>query len=88
MAKPINSPDYAQIEGTECERIEFDNNIGAKSVIDAFLTQKVGRKVKVEFPSSITELYKYYQSTNLLWSILVTYSDETKVNLISAERVS
>jgi len=88
MSKPANAPAYADLAGEECDRIAFDNTIGAYSTIDGFITQKVGRKVVMEAIDTVTDDFHYYQGASLLWTVRVVYTDTTKNFLLSAERTA
>jgi hypothetical protein len=60
-----------------------------KSITTAgFLVGKVGHKIQYNSVTSSSERYDYYDGANLLYSILITYTDSTKSQLSSAERVA
>lgn len=62
-----------------------DNSI----TVGGFVNGRIGNKIVVAYPSSSTETYSYYQNTSeLLLTILVTYTDSTKLSLSSVERTA
>lgn len=63
-------------------------NVSDKSITTAgFLVGKVGHRVVKTDVDDVTEDYSYYDGLNLLYTIRVAYTDNTKANFASAERV-
>lgn len=59
-----------------------------KSITTAgFLVGKQGHKVERTLVDDTTEDYSYYDGANLLYVIRITYTDSTKAEFASAERV-
>lgn len=54
--------------------------------LNGWLWQRVGRKIEATYPTNVTELYTFLQDSVEHYRILVTYTDSTKSNLLSAER--
>lgn len=67
------------------------NDVDASLTTNGFLVGKVGHKVTLAIEtttiSNDTELYSFYDSDTLLYQIKLIYTDDTKAQLISAERV-
>lgn len=68
------------------------NDVDASLTTNGFLVGKVGHKVTLEIQTTTvtndTELYSFFDNTELLYQIKLIYTDGTKSLLISAERVS
>jgi len=75
------------IDGDRALRGAF-NAEGRTLGVDGFVVGKVGHKIEVAYPSATTETFSYYDEELLLCAIEVTYSDSTKENLISVERIA
>lgn len=52
-----------------------------------FLTGKIGHKIEKVNVNATTEDYSYYDDTTLLYTLRITYTDATKGEFLSAERV-
>ncbi len=79
--KPISQEDF---ENTL--RYSYNSQEGSLSV-NGFLVGKVGRKVDVS-TTSTTDTFSFSENGNLLYTILLTYTDSTKNQLLSAERTA
>lgn len=68
------------------------NDVDASLTTNGFLVGKVGHKVTLNIQTTTvtndTELYSFFDNTELLYQIKLIYTDGTKSLLISAERVS
>lgn len=68
------------------------NDVDASLTTNGFLVGKVGHKVTLDIQTTSvtndTELYSFFDNTELLYQIKLIYTDETKALLISAERVA
>lgn len=68
------------------------NDVDASLTTNGFLVGKVGHKVTLDIQTTTvindTELYSFFDNTELLYQIKLIYTDETKAILISAERVA
>lgn len=62
------------------------NKENATVAVDGFIVGKVGRKVVRSDISSTIEDYSFYDSTTLLYTIRITYTDSTKTTLNQVER--
>lgn len=59
----------------------------AVTLEDGLLAGVTYTKILVEYPTPITELYKYYNGASLEGQVLLTYTSSTKADLSSAERL-
>lgn len=63
-------------------------NYADKSITTAgFLVGKVGHKVERTLVNDTTEDYSYYDESSLLYTIRITYTDASRGELLSAERI-
>lgn len=54
-----------------------------------FLTAKIGNKIIKTLPSSTQDQFSYYDSDNqLLYTILITYTDVSKSDISTVERTA
>ena len=57
--------------------------------VDGFLSGDIGRKIIVTTPSTAVEVYSFYENqTTLMYAYTITYTDNTKATLLSAERTA
>lgn len=81
-SKPMSSNDMEQT-------LKFAFNEEEKSIsVGSFITGKVGHKIEVAVVSPTVDDFQYYDGATLLQTIRVTYTDNTKANFVSAERVN
>ena len=59
----------------------------AVTLEDGLLAGVTYNKIIVEYPSTSTELYKYYNGATLTGQVLLTYTSATKADLSIAERL-
>jgi len=64
------------------------NDSDKSYTVSGFVSAKVGHKVLVTYPSASTEQYEFLDVSTSLYTILLTYTDGTKTNLLSAERTA
>ena len=64
------------------------NDVNASITTDGFLTGKIGRKIEMASPDSVTEVYSFMEDGVMLYEITVIYTDSTKETLVSAERTA
>lgn len=68
------------------------NDVDASLTTNGFLVGKVGHKVTLDIQTTTvtndTEVYSFFDNSELLYQIKLIYTDETKATLISAERVA
>lgn len=65
------------------------NEAGDTLGVEGFLAGDIGRKIVVSNPSSTVDVYSFYQNqTTLLYAYTITYTDNTKATLLSAERTA
>lgn len=69
-------------------RAAYDDESQSIRVDSGFLLYAPGRKIEVEYVDSVTERYHHKEDGTLKYTIEVIYSDSTKENLVSAERVA
>lgn len=62
------------------------NKENATVAVDGFIVGKVGRKVVRSDITSSSEDYSFYDSTTLLYTIRITYTDSSKSTLSQVER--
>ena len=84
--KPPTKLDYEQaIQGSF-------NDMNSTLSVDGFIVGKVGHRIVKTNPSSVAEDYSFYDKVNgsdvLLYTIRVTYTDSTKQDLSSVERIA
>ena len=63
------------------------NDEDSTLTVNGFLVGKVGRKVEVT-SGSTTDSFAFTENGNALYTILITYTDNTKATLLSAERTA
>lgn len=68
------------------------NDVDATLSTNGFLVGKIGRKVIVTVSTTTTandtETYAFSESGTALYSLKLIYTDGTRANLLSAERIS
>lgn len=87
ITKPISSRDAPQVLKS------VYNGIDASLTTSGFLTSKVGNKVTVTITttsiSNDTEVYNFYQNTNvLLYTLTIVYTGTSRTQMLSAERTA
>jgi len=84
--KPLSHLDYEQTMQSSY------NDVNATLSVDGFLTGKVGRKVELAISTTTiandTETYSFSESGTALYSLRIIYTDGTRAQMISAERIS
>lgn len=75
------------IDGLRALRGAF-NPEGRTLGVDGFIVGKIGHRIDVGYPSAEIETFSYYDEELLLCTIQVTYTDSTKENLSSVERIA
>lgn len=72
-------------------RLAFNDNLSSLSV-GGFIASKVGHRITLQIQTTNvaddTELYSYYDGSNLLLQIKVIYTNSTREILSSVERVA
>lgn len=89
MSNTIKAPsdlDYSQtLQGAY-------NDVDATLSTNGFLVGKIGRKVVVTVSTTTvandTETYAFSENALALYSLKLIYTDGTRANLLSAERIS
>jgi hypothetical protein len=78
-------------DGMQTLQMAF-NDVDASLTTNGFLVGKIGHKVTLTIDTTTvandTEIYDFYDSDVLLYQIKLIYTDNTKTQLISAERVA
>jgi hypothetical protein len=78
-------------DGLQTLQMAF-NDSDASLTTSGFLSGKVGHKVTLAIQTTTvaddTELYSFFDDTELLYQIRLVYTSAAKVQLISAERVA
>jgi hypothetical protein len=84
--KPLSHLDYEQTLQSSY------NDVNATLSVDGFLTGKIGRKVELAISTTTvvddTETYSFSESGTPLYALKIIYTDGTRSQLISAERIS
>jgi hypothetical protein len=84
--KPLSERDYAQALQSSY------NQMNATLSVDGFIVGKIGHKVTLAVSSTTvpddTELYSFYDVATLLYQIRIIYTDGTRNQLLSAERIA
>jgi len=84
--KPLSHLDYEQTMQSSY------NDVNATLSVDGFLTGKIGRKVELAISTTTiandTETYSFSESGTALYSLRIIYTDGTRAQMISAERIS
>jgi hypothetical protein len=84
--KPLSERDYAQALQS------YYNQMNATLSVDGFIVGKIGHKVTLAVSSTTvpddTELYSFYDVATLLYQIRIIYTDGTRNQLLSAERIA
>lgn len=82
----ITTKDISQEDFENTLRYSYNNHEGSLTV-NGFIVGKVGRKVDVS-TSPTTDTYAFTENGNALYTILITYTDNTKTQLLSVERTA
>lgn len=82
----ITQKDISQEDFENTLRYSYNNHEGSISV-NGFLVGLVGRKVTVT-AGSTTDSFAFTENGTPLYTILITYTDNTKATLLSAERTA
>jgi hypothetical protein len=84
--KPLSHLDYEQTMQSSY------NDVNATLSVDGFLTGKIGRKVELAISTTTiandTEVYSFSESGTALYALKIIYTDGTRAQMISAERIS
>jgi hypothetical protein len=84
--KPLSHLDYEQTLQSSY------NDVNATLSVDGFLTGKVGRKVELAISTTTvvddTETYSFSENGIALYTLQIIYTDGTRSQLVSAERIS
>jgi hypothetical protein len=68
------------------------NDANATLGVDGFIVGKVGHKVVLTLATTSagldTEVYNFFDGSNLLYQITIIYTDATRNQLVSAERTA
>ncbi len=64
------------------------NKEGHTLGVDGFIVGKLGRKIIRSDVTSSSEDFAFYDSTTLLYTIRITYTDSSKSTLSQVERVA
>lgn len=68
------------------------NDIDASLTINGFLTGMVGRKITQTIGTTTvtgdTATFSFFESSTLLYTIRIIYTDNTQSTMISAERIA
>jgi hypothetical protein len=84
--KPLSHLDYEQTMQSSY------NDVNATLSVDGFLTGKVGRKVELTISTTTvvddTETYSFSENGTALYALQIIYTDGTRAQMISAERIS
>jgi hypothetical protein len=84
--KPLSHLDYEQTMQSSY------NDVNATLSVDGFLTGKIGRKVELAISTTTivddTETYSFSENGTALYSLRIIYTDGTRAQMISAERIS
>jgi hypothetical protein len=86
--KPLSHLDYEQTLQSSY------NDVNATLSVDGFLTGKIGRKVVLAIQTTTlpndTEVYSFSEDSGatLLYTLRIIYTDGTRAQMVSAERIS
>lgn len=84
-AKPQSNMDAPQTL-----KLSF-NDINATLGVDGFLTGLVGRKITLTLTTTSvnndTEIYAFFEGNTPLYSIALVYTDGSRSQMVSAERI-
>ena len=79
--KPLSNRDAFQTLQASFNEEDFSLSVSN------FLTAKIGRKIEVGGAGAI-ETYTFLEGSDVLYVLTLTYTDGTKVTLLSAERTT
>lgn len=63
------------------------NDVDGSLGVNGYLVGKIGRKVTLT-TTTTTDTFTFTENGTLLYTILITYTDNTKATLLSAERTA
>lgn len=81
------SPNIDDRELSKFREASNDKSKVAVTVEDGLLSGVTYTKIVIEYPTQNTEVYKYYNGLVLSAEILLTYTNNSKQYLSSAERL-
>lgn len=64
------------------------NDVDASLTTNGFLIAKVGRKVEIDVSGGSVAIYTFKENGVTLYQYTMTYTDATRIQLISAERTA
>lgn len=86
MANKIYKP-FSDRDGNQVLKASF-NDVDHSITINGFLVSKIGAKITRSDVDSVTEDFSYYDNATLLYTFRLIYTDSTKADLVSAERIA
>jgi hypothetical protein len=81
-AKNLSDRDFQQTL-----KLSF-NDVDASLTTNGFLIAKVGRKVEIDVSGGSVAVYTFIENGVTLYQYTMTYTDNTRTQLISAERTA
>lgn len=73
-------------DAAQTHKLSF-NDVNATMGVDGFIVGLVGRKI-TRTDNGASEDYSFYEGASLLYTIRITYTDNTKSNLLEVERIA
>jgi hypothetical protein len=67
---------------------EIYNNTDKSITTSSFISAKVGNKITLAQPNTVTDIYSFFEGVTLLYSLTIIYTDPTKAVLVSVERTA
>lgn len=81
-----NPPTFlSPLDMEQCIKASFNQNLNGLNV-SGFAMQRIGNKVTYTSVSDTVDQYDYYYLVEHLMRIEITYTDDTKSQLLSVER--
>jgi len=79
----------------EMSKLDFEQTLKAgfadeisSAMTTGYVQGKVGHKIVANYFSPTQVIYEYYDSSTLVMSIRVTYTDASQATFLSAERIA
>lgn len=86
-----SSKTMTERDASQVQRFAF-NDVDKSLTVNGFLVGKVGHKIEVTITTtSVTddsEVYSFSDSGTLLYSLKIVYTDGSRSQMVSAERIS
>jgi hypothetical protein len=78
---------FSDRDANQTLKLSF-NDVDASLTTNGFLIAKVGRKVEIDVSGGTVAIYTFKENGVTLYQYTLTYTDASRVQLVSAERTA